>query len=1814
MKKITLAHFYNKLIVVILCVMGATVNTFAQCPTVTNSVLSFCDVETPTVANLAATDNGGGIKWYATATSTVQLSNTQGLQNDKEYFADDNSGTCGARQSVLIKIYGPPMSLPFQGVCVDYPEDATISDLLAFGNDVQWYNEATGGSPLAASTVLIDARIYYVNQSNPDTGCRTSRFSVFVNVGFVPVPTGDPIQVFCALSNPTVADLVASGENNWYATISSGTVLSMSKPLVNGESYYATTIDSPCESVERFKVTVDIAPINDAGNNGEIEICETGVVSTNTVNLFDALLGSPDSTGTWTGPLAIANDNIGTVDVTAMTEAGSPYVFTYSVSSDTCPTSTATVSIMITESGNPGSDGLLSLCINNPAQNLFDSLEGTPEPGGTWSPALASGTGIFDPAKDVPGIYTYTVQGVPPCGPATATVTVSVSPEAQPGTNGNLTLCSNSAPENLFNSLGGAPQSGGTWTPALKSGTGVFDPSKDAAGIYTYTVLGITPCGDATATVAVNITALPNPGTNGNLIVCSNDAPENLFTSLGGTPETGGIWSPALASGTGVFNPAQDAAGIYTYTINGISPCGAASATVTVTINPEAQPGTNGSLTLCMDSAPENLFDSLGGAPQSGGTWSPALASGSGFFDPSQDAAGIYTYNVYGVTPCGDATSTVTVSVNPLPNAGTNGSLVVCSNDPSQNLFDNLGGIPDVGGSWSPALASGTGIFNPAQDPAGTYTYTVKGALPCGEASASITVTVNPEAQPGINGNLALCIESAPEDLFNSLGGAPQLGGTWSPALTSGTGVFDPSQDAAGIYTYSILGITPCGNADATVTVTVNPLPIAGSNGNLIICSSDASVDLFGQLGGTPDAGGTWSPALASGTGIFNPAQDAAGIYTYTVKGISPCGNATATVEVTVNPGVEPGTNGSLTLCVASAPEDLFNSLGGTPQAGGTWSPALASGTGVFDPSQDAAGVYTYTITGIPPCGDATATVTVTVNPLPIAGSNGNLIICSSDATANLFDKLGGTPDAGGTWSPALASGTGVFNPAQDAAGIYTYTVKGASPCGNATATVEVTVNPGVEPGTNGSLTLCTDSAPEDLFISLGGTPQLGGTWSPALASGTGLFDPSQDAAGIYTYTITGIPPCGDATATVSVTVKALPNVGTNGSLIICSTDASQDLFVSLGGTPETGGTWSPALTSGTGFFDPTKDAAGTYAYSITTDCGASSATVEVTVNPKADPGTNGNLTLCDNNAPVDLFNSLGGTPQSGGIWSPALTSGTGVFDPSQDAGGIYTYTILGIAPCGDATSTVSVIINPLLDAGINGNLIVCENEAPQNLVDSLGGTPEPGGTWSPALASGTGIFDPAQDAAGTYTYTITTACGQVSATVAVTINPKANPGINGNLAICINGSPENLFDSLGGAPQSGGTWSPALASGTGIFNPLQDAAGIYTYTVSGIAPCGEATATVIVAIDTAPKAGFGGRFAICSNDAPQDLFKRLGGTPDLGGTWSPALASGSGIFDPAKDNGGSYTYTVTNACGTDSATVTVALIAQPDITGLILSANTICLDDALDINLSGAMQLADGNYSLSYALSGANTFEQTLTVNITNGTTTITLPASQLTTIGTTTFTLLNLLNPITNCGTASGTLPTVDFNIEYAGTPGLVNKGNVFCIEDAATIADLTTNLIGANIITWYDALENGTAFTADTPLEDGITYFASNMTISGCSDGVRLAVTVTIDLCEPLEIIIPDGFSPNGDNINDDFLIKNLRELYPNFKLQIYNRYGNILYKGDINSADWDGTSNQGREVGNGILPVGVYYYILELRDSNNKTIQGSVYLNR
>ncbi|MBL4705294.1 MAG: hypothetical protein JKY54_12285, partial [Flavobacteriales bacterium] len=1316
----------------------------------------------------------------------------------------------------------------------------------------------------------------------------------------------------------------------------------------SGVYTYTVTGTAPCINATTT-VTVTINPQPIAGTVGTTTVCDNGPA----INLFSFLGGSPDNGGTWSGPSALGGGDQGTF-TPGSSSAGA---YTYTVTGVApCTNAFTTVTVTVNPMPDAGTPGAITFCDNSASSNLFSSLTGTPDGGGTWSPALSSGTGIFDPAVDAPGIYTYTVTGIAPCVNATANVTVTVNPQADAGLPGTITLCINSTSINLFSSLLGAPDAGGSWSPILTSGTGVFDPATDAAGIYTYTITGVAPCLDATATITVTINPIPDAGTGSPLVLCDNSPTSDLFASLGGTPDIGGIWSPVLSSGTGVFDPAVDAPGAYTYTVTGTAPCTNATAIITVTINTSPDPGISGAITFCSLDPLTNLFASLGGTPDVGGVWTPVLASGTGVFDPAVDAAGLYTYTLTGIAPCVNVASTVTVTLNNNPDAGTLGAITLCNNGGLVNLYSSLGGTPDIGGAWSGAsgLAGGDlGTFDPTSNLAGTYTYTIVGGGTCPTVTADVVVTLNNQADAGTNGTITLCNNGAVVDLFNSLTGIPAIGGLWSPALTSGTGVFDPSVDAAGTYTYTITGILPCIDATADVAVTVNPQPDAGTPGSITLCTNSPAIDLFNSLGGSPDTGGSWSPVLTSGTGIFDPAIDAAGTYTYTATGIVPCVNVTADIVVTVNPMPDAGTLGTITVCSNAAATDLFASLGGTPNISGTWTPVLTSGTGFFDPAIDAPGTYTYTVTGTAPCINSTADVVVTVNSQPDAGIPGAITFCDSDPITDLFASLGGTPGIGGSWAPALASGTGMFDPLTDPAGVYTYTLIGTSPCVNASTIVTVTLNNNPDAGLPGTITVCDNGASVNLFASLNGTPDNGGIWSgpSALVGGDlGTLDPATNVAGTYTYTIVGGGTCPTVMADVVVSINSQPDAGVNSLTTICNNGGTINLFSILGGTPQVGGFWSPGLTSGTDVFDPSLDAAGTYTYTLTgiAPCINATADVVVTINSQPDPGLNGAITLCDNGGTVDLFASLLGTPDIGGTWSPALLSGTGVFDPAIDLSNTYSYTLIGTAPCLNVSADVVVSINTQPTAGLPGVITTCNNAAPIDLFASLGGLPDAGGTWVPALTSGTGVFDPAIEAAGTYTYTLsgTAPCLNATADIVVTVNAQPDAGTPGAITFCDSDPITDLFASLGGTPDVGGLWSPALVSGTGMFDPLADVAGVYTYTTLGTAPCLDASSTVTVTLNNNPDAGTNGAISVCNHGALVDLFTLLGGTPNNGGIWtgpSALLGGDLGTFDPSSNTGGTYTYTIIGGgtCPTVTADVIITVNLQLDagISGII----TIC-------------------------------------------------------------------------------------------------------------------------------------------------------------------------------------------------------------------------------------------------------------------------------
>ncbi|MCC7301412.1 MAG: gliding motility-associated C-terminal domain-containing protein [Bacteroidia bacterium] len=100
------------------------------------------------------------------------------------------------------------------------------------------------------------------------------------------------------------------------------------------------------------------------------------------------------------------------------------------------------------------------------------------------------------------------------------------------------------------------------------------------------------------------------------------------------------------------------------------------------------------------------------------------------------------------------------------------------------------------------------------------------------------------------------------------------------------------------------------------------------------------------------------------------------------------------------------------------------------------------------------------------------------------------------------------------------------------------------------------------------------------------------------------------------------------------------------------------------------------------------------------------------------------------------------------------------------------------------------------------------------------------------------------------------------------------------------------------------------------------------------------------------------------------------------------------------------------------------------------------------------------------------------------------------------------------------------------------------------------------------------------------------------AGCTDTITTIIEVDTML------LIPNVFTPNGDGQNDEFYIPNSG--MENFHIQIYNRWGTLLFETTADEIRWDGRSTSGI-----LLSDGTYYYIL---DAVLKTQSGPVEVKR
>jgi len=179
--------------------------------------------------------------------------------------------------------------------------------------------------------------------------------------------------------------------------------------------------------------------------------------------------------------------------------------------------------------------------------------------------------------------------------------------------------------------------------------------------------------------------------------------------------------------------------------------------------------------------------------------------------------------------------------------------------------------------------------------------------------------------------------------------------------------------------------------------------------------------------------------------------------------------------------------------------------------------------------------------------------------------------------------------------------------------------------------------------------------------------------------------------------------------------------------------------------------------------------------------------------------------------------------------------------------------------------------------------------------------------------------------------------------------------------------------------------------------------------------------------------------------------------------------------------------------------------------------------------------------------------------------------------------------------------------FNVTiYPSTDFTLTDSNIDINEDSITITmtDTTIN---------YEYTIDGSSFQNEntfTNISEG-THTLYVQDSNGCIiKSIDFNIAALVD-----EPIIPNGFSPNNDNKNDWFNIQGLYDVYTNHKLEIYNRYGTLVFEGN-NTKKWFGTANKGLMHTDKILPVGTYFYVLYLNEPNtsSKPYTGWVYLNK
>lgn len=1304
--------------------------------------------------------------------------------------------------------------------------------------------------------------------------------------------------------------------------------------------------------------------------------------------------------------------------------------------------------------------------------------------------------------------------------------------------------------------------------------------------------------------------------TNGNNGVITGTLPPGVTTSytagvftISGTPTVSGVYNFSVFP-AGVCTDAAFAGLPVTITVT-------ANATLSLQSGSVAQ-------TVCINNGIGNIVYLTGGGA-TGATvtglppgvtyvFTPGTPNGTVTISgiPTSAAGSPFTYTVATVSSCINPpplTGTITVNTDATitlssPVATTNQTH--CVNNAINNIVYAVDGSvtgvivnnlpPGVNYVYAPG-SPGTLTISGVPTTGNIYNYSVVVTGPCLVPPVSGgTITVRPDAtialQTAGTNNQTICVNTPATQIVYLVNGS--VSGVSVAGLPAGmnyvytpgnpgtvTITGSPTVTAGSPYNYTVTVAGPCivpAPVGGAITVTPDAtltLSSAASTTDQTVCVNTAITSVTyvfagsatgAVVTGTLPPGVTWSvtgnvltiagtPTVVSATPV---------VYNYTVAAQGPCFKPSAAGKITVNPDhtlALTGTNPpNQTVCLNAAILPISYTLGGGATgvtvaglpAGLTYTVVGNLVTITGNPS--AGGAFTVTTTGNT-CKTAQLGGTITVLPLPTAGFTFTNPACD---TRTIVFTDNSTPNAGTLtgWAWDFGDGnTGTGTPVSHnfpAAGTYNVklTVTTNNGCSNAVPfTIPVTVNARPHADFNVPVACINDNV---LFAdnSTGTLSAAGYKWDFGdPASGANNTQTTQNGTHLFT--------------TAGVTYNVMHIVTTTAG---CTDTTYHPIFINGAPTSNFTVTNAAALCSNdsVAIVNLSAITAGNFSkLEIYWDFIGAPAVMDVDLAPVA------------NKVYKHKY--------------PAFQA------PLTKPYSIRMVTYSGLS-CSDVKTTV-ITLNATPKVQFNAMPDACYDALPFQITQAseIGGVPGTG-TYAGPGVSATGIFTPSVAGIGTHTikYTFTSTAAGCTDTISKTIKvldtasakfSVAAPLCNGSPAVFKEESTAPAGVTLNNTVWNFGDGSPLENHAPGTtFTHAYVTWGSYNVTMYNTSAygCRSTNRQQPVYVSPIPNTAFAfGQTSVCIPNANVSFINNstiADGTENaFTYLWNFGDAA-SGVLNtsfaktPAPHHfagTGPYTVTLTVTSGTgcsSSGTGLVNFIHPQPKTVFDFNKASVCIGD--DVTMTDATNGLDGsitNWVWKFSDGGSAGTQQV----------TYTFTAPKVYDVS---------LYTVNSQGCNSDTLtkqftvyayPTVD-----AGPDRIVLEGGSITLEPIVTGNGLQY-LWTPNTYLNNDQLKNP---VTNNMLND-ITYTLTVTGEGGCTAPPDKMFVKVLKMPK-----VPNTFTPNGDGINEKWIIDYL-DTYPNCRVQVFTRTGQLVFESRGYKTPWDGRYN-GKP-----LPFDTYYYILE-----------------